>query len=171
MESLRVPELKAEAKSRGLRGYSKFRKAELINLLKQSERPMRKVIFVYPEREKSTQSIPKLTEAEKKREGEKRGREVRKAIKKAEKKRLEAKNRSRQAEQRRRNAVKNQKKRESKKRNAWKKRNAGNVDVVEDINNENVEEDSKVKFELVESKSALKGFAKQYTVRDLEGVK
>ena len=33
MENLRVPELKALAKERGLRGYSKLRKAELIALL------------------------------------------------------------------------------------------------------------------------------------------
>ena len=37
LTKLRVIDLKAEAKSRGLRGYSKLRKAELIDLLKQSE--------------------------------------------------------------------------------------------------------------------------------------
>ena len=44
MERLRVIDLKAEAKRRGLRGYSKLRKAELINLLTQ--RPKGEVIFV-----------------------------------------------------------------------------------------------------------------------------
>ena len=34
---LRVVDLKAIAKKRGLRGYSKLRKAELIDFLKQSE--------------------------------------------------------------------------------------------------------------------------------------
>ena len=37
LSKLRVVDLKAEAKKRGLRGYSKLRKAELINFLKQSE--------------------------------------------------------------------------------------------------------------------------------------
>ena len=50
MERLTVIQLKAEAKRRGLRGYSKLRKAELINLLTQrGNRSKRKVIFVYPE--------------------------------------------------------------------------------------------------------------------------
>ena len=58
MESLKVVDLKKIAKSKGFRGYSKLRKAELIDLLKQSERPKRKVIFVYPEkRPKSAGSL------------------------------------------------------------------------------------------------------------------
>ena len=38
MERLSVIDLKAEAKRRGLRGYSKLRKAELINLLREGNR-------------------------------------------------------------------------------------------------------------------------------------
>ena len=59
MEKLTVIELKTEAKRRGLSGYSKLRRAELINLLTQSirKRPKRKIIFVYPEkRSKSDQN-------------------------------------------------------------------------------------------------------------------
>ena len=53
MKSLRVVDLKKIAKSRGFRGYSNLRKAELIDLLKQSERPKRKVTVTdrdYPEK-------------------------------------------------------------------------------------------------------------------------
>ena len=39
-ERWRVIDLKAEAKLRGLRGYSRLRKSELIDHLKQSERPI-----------------------------------------------------------------------------------------------------------------------------------
>ena len=52
LDILRVPELKALVKSKGLRGYSKLRKAELIDLLRESDRPRKskgkqpQVIFV-----------------------------------------------------------------------------------------------------------------------------
>ena len=39
MENMRMPELKALARERGLRGYSQLRKAELIELLTQRRRP------------------------------------------------------------------------------------------------------------------------------------
>ena len=127
MERLRVIDLKAIAKSKGLRGYSKLRKAELINLLRQNQRQNRnveqpevifveepevifveepEVIFVEePEICQPVQPISagSLLKNKKKRKLEKRKRE-------AEKRKVEAEKRKRVVEKRR-------KKRESKKRN------------------------------------------------------
>ena len=129
MQNLRIIELKALAKSKGLRGYSKLRKAELINLLTDDGVKMKpevifieepEVIFV-EESEVVNQPNSKqsLEEEEEKRKKMSR-REKRKAKKKkreAEKKSREAEKKKKYAEERKRVVEKRKKKRESKKRN------------------------------------------------------
>ena len=129
MQHLRVINLKALAKSKGLRGYSKLRKAELINLLTDDGVKMKpevifieepEVIFV-EESEVVNQPNSKqsLEEEEEKRKKMSR-REKRKAKKKkreAEKKSREAEKKKKYAEERKRVVEKRKKKRESKKRN------------------------------------------------------
>ena len=75
MERLRVIDLKEIAKSRGFRGYSKLRKAELIDLLTP------KIIFIdeVAEREAEEKAEKRKRKAEKrrkKRESKKRKREA-----------------------------------------------------------------------------------------------
>ena len=179
MEKFTVINLKAEAKRRGLRGYSKLRKAELINLLTQStqrgERLKGEVIFMeepevifVEEPEHSKQSLKNK---------KKREREVRRAEKKSRK----AEKREREAEKRKRNAEKNRKKRESKKRNKNQRRRSVDVDIdqlVKDIEEsealkrkDDVKRDdvrSSQAFELVETKSAFNKFVKQYKIKEVE---
>ena len=109
MERLRVIDLKAEAKRRGLRGYSKLRKAELINFLKRPE-----IIFIDSEREEQKK-------AEKQRVRE-RLRERVMQRKKAEKRKHEAEKREREAEEKKRKVEKEKRKRETKKRKRKRKR-------------------------------------------------
>ena len=106
LKKLRVSDLKLEAKSRGLSGYSRLRKAELIDLLRPQPRP--EIIFIDVVAKKK-----RKREAEKrKREAEKRKREADRELeipfidvvaeKKAKKKRKrEAKKRKREAEKKR----------------------------------------------------------------------
>ena len=125
MEKLRVPELKAEAKSRGLRGYSKLRKAELIDLLKLDLE------------NKQREADKQKREAERQREV-KRQRIAEKNRKLIDLRRSYLANKKR--EERQRKTEKNRKKRESKKRNKKKKAKAlPDVDIdqlVKDVEEE-----------------------------------
>ena len=119
MNNLRVIDLKTIARARGLRGYSKLRKAELIHFLnREGVRPKGEVIFVdeAKERKMSKREIRKAKK--KKREAEKRCRKMEKEIN-------FAKERKRVVEKRR-------KKRESKKRNK-KSRSAEKLDRKESV--------------------------------------
>ena len=188
MKKLTVINLKAEAKRRGFRGYSKLRKADLINLLTQStqrgERSKGEVIFVeqpevifVEEPEHSKQSLKNK---------KKREREVRRAEKKSRK----AEKRQREAEKRKRNAEKNRKKRESKKRRESKKEKAKpkpEADVDIDQLLKDIEESEALKrkdetlndrrrlnevrsqtFKLVETKSAFNKFVRQYKIEEMK---
>lgn len=187
MEKFTVIDLKAEAKRRGLRGYSKLRKAELIYLLTQStqrgERPKGEVIFV-EEPEVIFVEEPKQSLKNKK----KREREVRRAEKKSRK----AEKRQREAEKKSRNAKKNRKKRESKKRQKSKKEKAkpkleDDVDIDKLV--KDIEESEALKrkrsvetlndkrrldnirsqtFKIIETDSAFNKFVKQYKIEEVK---
>ena len=222
MNNLRVIDLKSIAKSKGLRGYSQLRKAELIDLLtREGVRPKGEVIFVeesQPEdvvnqRLKDFEQSFEEREEEERKSKKKRKREIRKA----KKKKREVEKRCREIEkeinfavERKRVVEKRRKKRESKKRNKKSRSNVDSVSVdIDQLVKEIEEEESRVQpmsdveraikrlkkkqrkakgkkkrslqeeidrlrhhssaFELVESKSALKNFAKQYTIEGREG--
>ena len=157
MERLRVVDLKEIAKSKGLRGYSKLRKAELINFLK-SNTPKGIVIFVEEEEEEpevcQLLSAGSLLENKKKRKAEKK------------------------AEKRKRKAEKNRKKRESKKRNKNRPLHVDIDQLVKDIeesealkrkdDRRRLDDVSSRAFKLVETESSFNKFVRQYKIEEVE---
>ena len=181
MNNLRVPELKTIAKAKGLRGYSKLRKAELIDLLtREGVRPKGELIFVdeaEPEvvvNQKLEDLVQSFEETEKKEEEERKRKKMSKReVRKAKKKKREAEKRRREIEkeinfavERKHVVEKRRKKRESKKRNK-KSRSAEKLDKKEsasiDIDQlmKEVEEESRVQPRVFDVERAIKRLKKK----------
>ena len=178
MNNLRVPELKALVKSKGLRGYSKLRKAELIDLLKPYiPRPKGEVIFVEEAEVVVNQRLKDLEqsfeEREKKEEEERKSKKKRKReVRKAKKKKREAEKKCREiekminfAEERKRVVEKRRKKRESKKRNKKNRSNVNNVresvDIDQLVNEVEEEQPKEEKDRVFDVERAIKRLKKK----------
>ena len=181
MNNLKVTDLKTIAKAKGLRGYSKLRKAELIALLtREGVRPKGELIFVdeaEPEvvvNQKLEDLVQSFEETEKKEEEERKRKKMSKReVRKAKKKKREAEKRCREIEKEinfaveRKNLVeKRRKKRESKKRNK-KSRSAEKLDKKKsasiDIDQlmKEVEEESRVRPKVFDVERAIKRLKKK----------
>ena len=172
MERLRVIDLKEIAKSRGFRGYSKLRKAELIDLLTPN------IIFIdeVAEREAEEKAEKRKRKAEKrrkKRESKKRKREA--EVNKKEKKlgfdidqlvkdvEEELSKRKQPKPETGRDLEREIKRLKKKRRSAKGKRKRSLQKVIDRLIQ------SRHSFELVECESALNDFTKSYKIEGVEG--
>ena len=153
LEDLKVPELKSFSKSLKLTGYSKLRKNDLLALIRESfEKKKHKKKFLRREERKKDKKEFKRIEAEK-----------REKIK-TEKEQKKEERREKEREERR------EEKREKKqKQNEKKQKERRQVKEFREKTKEKAEEKKRVlrklqEKELVETDSALKNFAKQFTV-------
>ena len=135
---MKVPELKAEAKRLGLNNYSRLKKQELINLLRNRRTPL-----IEPsEPRKKIPAPPKIPAPTKKISPK----ELENKIKRLKKKLR----------------VVNQKLKNNKK----KKRNLHQVYLKSKLENE-LDEIKRPKFRITESASALRGFARQFRIEGI----
>ena len=140
MDNMKVPELKAEAKRLGLNNYSRLKKQELIDLLRNQRTPP-----IEPLTKKipalGTKKIPSPTK------------KIEMSPKELERKIKRLKKKLREINQK----IKNNKK---------KKRNLHQQQVKSKLENE-LDEIKRPKFRITESANALRGFARQFRIEGI----